>query len=117
MGNEHWAMRSETWVVEDEMRDEMGLQVTRRAKRRATEQGINFDSIDSISSILTLDWNWLNVTWQQQIQARAKLTRACGHKGKRKKCHSCQLSQLQAQYQWEVDHAKKRQRCLQDNKP
>ena len=31
--------------IEDEMRDEMGLQITRRAKRRAREQGINFERL------------------------------------------------------------------------
>ena len=102
--------------IEDDIRDEMGLQVTRRAKRRNREQGINFESIESISSILTLEWSWLNVTWQQQIQARAKLIRTCGHNGKRKKCYNCQISQLQAQYQWEVDHTKKRQRCYKEHK-
>ena len=106
--------RDVVFQVEDRVRDELGLPVIRRAKRRCSEFNVDFNSIAGVGSLLTLEWDWLTTSLKNQIMKHAKSRRSCGHKGKRKECEQCLLSQLQSQYQWEVDNNTKRRRIIQE---
>lgn len=101
--------------AEHDARIELNLPIIRSVRRRTTESNIDFNDVPQVRSLLTLQFSWLSPNHQNQIRKRAKESRRCGHKGRNKRCSTCDLAQLHAQYQWEVDNGSKRRKYLKDN--
>ena len=64
--------RQLVFKTEDSVRDELGLPVIKRSKRRCSEFGIDFNNISGIESLLTLKWDWLSTSLKNQIRSDAK---------------------------------------------